>query len=120
MSTSNQIPSAPFAAQPITAEAVAAWLVAQTKALNLPGAEIVVFTSRHTPGIARFIVNADDIPQACADTLDEALAELRAKIKSPAEIAAEKRAAAQKLLDEAAAIETPSTPVDAGAKEVAS
>lgn len=119
MDTQPDFPATPVAAQPITAEAVAAWLVAQTAALNLPGAEIVVYTSRHTPGIARFIVNADDMPQFCENTLDEAVTKLRASIRTPANIAAEKRAAAQKLLDEAAQIEASATPADAGAKEVA-
>lgn len=84
-----------------TSEDVAAWLIEQTAALRIAEAEIIACTNRYSLGEARFIVSAPPHGQSYSSNFAQAVAGLRNKIKSPEQIATEKRAAAAKLLAEA-------------------
>jgi hypothetical protein len=98
-------------ADEITDADVAAWLVAQAEYQKLQDCTVTIWNRRYPPyGVAFMaeaviggkLVRGDGPP-----TIAGAFADLRRESKTPADIAAEKRAAAEKLLAEANELDPP-------------
>lgn len=93
--------------QQITEADVVAWLKDQVETMSLPEAKVLLWNADYSETGVRWLVECRDARSpiaVSADTLAEALANTRKCIKSPAALAAEKRAAAEKLLAEAEAL----------------
>ena len=87
--------------QPITEVEIFAWIAAAELRTGIDGAKVTVYNGTLGP---RVMIDACGQLES-AGTFDRALALIKAKIKMPAELAAEKRAEAAKLLAEAAELE---------------